>query len=39
MYRDLEAEAIVKYRLWELTQQGSAMEYITQFQMYTTQIK
>ena len=29
MYGDLEAEAIVEYRLQELTQQGSAIEYTT----------
>jgi hypothetical protein len=29
MYRDLEVEVIVKYRLQELTQQGSVIEYIT----------
>jgi hypothetical protein len=31
MYRDLEAETIAECRLQELTQQGSAIEYITQF--------
>jgi hypothetical protein len=28
IYRDLEVEAIVKYRLQELTQQGLAIKYI-----------
>jgi hypothetical protein len=37
MYGDLEAEAIAEYRLQELIQQGSAIEYITQFQTYATQ--
>jgi hypothetical protein len=39
MYGDPEAEATAEYRLQELTQQGSAMEYITQFQTYATQTK
>jgi hypothetical protein len=29
IYRDSEAEAIAEHRLQELTQQNSAMEYIT----------
>jgi hypothetical protein len=29
IYRDLEAEAIAEYRLQELTQQNSVIEYIT----------
>jgi carbohydrate-selective porin OprB len=39
IYGDLEIEATVEYRLWELTQWGSAIEYTTQFQMYMIQIK
>jgi hypothetical protein len=29
IYRDLKAEAIVEYRLWEFTQQGLVIKYIT----------
>jgi hypothetical protein len=28
IYRDLKAETIAEYKLQELTQQGSAIEYI-----------
>jgi hypothetical protein len=37
IYRDLKVTAMAKYRLQELVQQNSVMEYTTQFQMYIMQ--
>jgi len=35
MFRDLEEKAIAEQKLYPLTQKGSAIEYTTQFQIYT----
>ena len=39
IFSDLEAVIIVEQKLSELTQKGSAMDYIILFQIYLTQIK